>query len=308
MLFEALTCAVVLVCAAILAISAYFSAKLASIETERLSADLDVLRRTASSLREKGSALTALVTGANSGIGLTLAGLLAGAGVHVILACRSADRGAAALAKIRRAHPSASCELVLLDVSDPASVFSALRSGRLAPVAGALDYLFLNAGVMPVVGYRWDIVVKATLLGRLRSFLEVGRAKPAGPHFLACPREDRLPHAAGAPAVFAANTLGHYVLLRSLAPALRAAADRGRGTGRAVWTGSIAAMPGAAGHFHWPRFEPPALGGGQTSSVEATACCVGEAYGESKAAVDMVNVSGGDGGGSLTLAGLGSVD
>ena len=296
MLFEALACAVVLGCVAILAIAAYLSAKLALLESERLSTDLDALRRTASSLREKGSPLTALVTGANSGIGFTLAGLLAGAGVHVILACRSADRGTAAVAKIRRTHPSASCELVLLDVSDYASVFSALRSGRLAPVAGALDFIFLNAGVMPVAGYRWDVVVKATLLGRLRYFLEVGRATPAGPHFLACPPEGRLPQAAGAPSVFAANTLGHYVLLRSLAPALRAAADRGRGTGRAVWTGSIAAMPGVAGHFHWPRFEPPTGGGEQTSRAEATACCVGEAYGESKTAVDMVNVRGETGG------------
>jgi len=45
---------------------------------------------------------TALVTGANAGIGLDLSAALARRGAHVIMACRSEERGQAAVATVRR--------------------------------------------------------------------------------------------------------------------------------------------------------------------------------------------------------------
>lgn len=282
MLYEVAGCATAAIVAAFL-LAAHFSARLAALEARRLESDLEGLRRAAS---EKD--LTALVTGANSGIGFTLAKLLAQAGVRVFLGCRSAERGNAALARIRATTPAAKCELLLLDVSDPISVFGALRSGRL----DVIDYVFLNAGIMPIAHYRWGAAIAATFLGRLRAFLEVGRATPMGAHFLAGPPDAPLAHACGAPSVFASNALGHAILLRQLAPRLREAAER-RGTGRAVWTGSIAALPGpsAGGHFHWPRFEVPASGE-RGEAGGGGGCCAGESYGETKAAVDMLNVRG----------------
>ena len=50
---------------------------------------------------------TAVVTGANGGLGLQTALALAGAGAHVVLAARDAAQTEAADARIRASHPSA---------------------------------------------------------------------------------------------------------------------------------------------------------------------------------------------------------
>ena len=50
---------------------------------------------------------TAVVTGANSGIGFESALALAGAGAEVVLACRDQTKGTDALDRIRRALPAA---------------------------------------------------------------------------------------------------------------------------------------------------------------------------------------------------------
>ena len=44
---------------------------------------------------------TVLITGANSGLGLRSAQVLAGKGARVLMACRSPERGAAALETVR---------------------------------------------------------------------------------------------------------------------------------------------------------------------------------------------------------------
>src|SRR5579875_4000219 len=54
------------------------------------------------------------VTGASSGIGLATAEELASRGATVVLACRSEERGLAAVAKLRRSNPDAVAHLVLL--------------------------------------------------------------------------------------------------------------------------------------------------------------------------------------------------
>ena len=91
---------------------------------------------------------TALVTGANSGIGFHEALELARKGAHVLLACRDAGRGQAARAAIVGEVPAASVELVELDLADLDSV--ARLAGRLLDRGGGLDLLINNAGVMAV--------------------------------------------------------------------------------------------------------------------------------------------------------------
>src|SRR5262249_16902221 len=60
---------------------------------------------------------TAIVTGASGGIGLWTAAALAKAGAHVILICRSPERGAAAKSFIGRAGRHAP-DLILADFSN----------------------------------------------------------------------------------------------------------------------------------------------------------------------------------------------
>jgi NAD(P)-dependent dehydrogenase (short-subunit alcohol dehydrogenase family) len=84
-----------------------------------------------------------IVTGANSGLGLCAARALAGRGARVVLACRNAQRGAAALADVRAAAPGADAELATLDLGDLGSV-RAFAAGQREPV----DLLVNNAGLM----------------------------------------------------------------------------------------------------------------------------------------------------------------
>jgi NAD(P)-dependent dehydrogenase (short-subunit alcohol dehydrogenase family) len=93
------------------------------------------------------SGRTALITGANSGLGLRAAQVLAAHGASVLLACRSADRGATAVRTVTDAVPAAKAELVLLDLADLRSVRAAAEQVR-ALTGDGLDILVNNAGVM----------------------------------------------------------------------------------------------------------------------------------------------------------------
>ena len=93
---------------------------------------------------------TALVTGANGGLGFPVALELARAGARVLLAVRDAGKGEEALRRLRAeldatGTPSAA-ELVQVDVSDLASVRSA--AAEVADRLPALDVLVNNAGIM----------------------------------------------------------------------------------------------------------------------------------------------------------------
>lgn len=92
------------------------------------------------------SGQTALVTGANTGIGYETARALAAQGAQVILACRSRERGEAALAKIRQEQPQARLSLHLLDLSSLAQVRR--FASEIQEHYPQLHLLINNAGVM----------------------------------------------------------------------------------------------------------------------------------------------------------------
>ncbi len=88
------------------------------------------------------SGRTVLVTGANSGLGLETARVLAGRGATVLMGCRDPERGRRALERV-----GGSAALVILDLADLASVRRAATEVR-ERTGDALDVLVNNAGVM----------------------------------------------------------------------------------------------------------------------------------------------------------------
>jgi NAD(P)-dependent dehydrogenase (short-subunit alcohol dehydrogenase family) len=87
---------------------------------------------------------TAVVTGANNGLGLVTAEYLARAGATVVMACRNLQKAVAAAEDIRAKVPGARLEVVELDLSRLGSV----RRFADALDVDELDLLVNNAGVM----------------------------------------------------------------------------------------------------------------------------------------------------------------
>ncbi|GHD92407.1 oxidoreductase [Streptomyces naganishii JCM 4654] len=87
---------------------------------------------------------TAVVTGANSGLGYVTARELARRGARVVLGCRSRARGRAAVERLTGEVPKADVELGELDLGDLASV----RRFASEFAHYRLDLLVNNAGVM----------------------------------------------------------------------------------------------------------------------------------------------------------------
>jgi NAD(P)-dependent dehydrogenase (short-subunit alcohol dehydrogenase family) len=94
------------------------------------------------------SGRTAVVTGANGGLGLETARALAGAGATVVMASRNQKKAAEAAEDIRGGAPEANLEMVELDLASLESVRKA--AAEILAAHQALDLLVNNAGVMGI--------------------------------------------------------------------------------------------------------------------------------------------------------------
>lgn len=92
------------------------------------------------------SGRTAVITGANTGLGYQTANALAARGAHVVLAVRNVEKGKAAAELITRHNPAASVALQELDLSSLESIRGA--AAQLRADHDKIDLLINNAGVM----------------------------------------------------------------------------------------------------------------------------------------------------------------
>lgn len=90
---------------------------------------------------------TALITGANSGIGLGTSRVLATHGARIILVGRDQSKLDEAARSIRAGLPGAELETLVLDLADLASIRAAAKQ---VAESGTVDLLFNNAGVMSI--------------------------------------------------------------------------------------------------------------------------------------------------------------
>jgi NAD(P)-dependent dehydrogenase (short-subunit alcohol dehydrogenase family) len=91
---------------------------------------------------------TAVITGANSGIGLHAAIGLAGHGARVILGCRDRSRAEEAAGRCQQAATGAEPLILEIDLSDLTSVRRA--GARVAEMTDQVDILINNAGIMAI--------------------------------------------------------------------------------------------------------------------------------------------------------------
>ncbi|MFP4280680.1 MAG: SDR family NAD(P)-dependent oxidoreductase [Halochromatium sp.] len=87
---------------------------------------------------------TALVTGANSGLGKAVARALAARGARVLMVARDRERGEAARAELEAATGNSGLELLLADLKSQAQVRA--LAAEVKERAPALDFLVNNAG------------------------------------------------------------------------------------------------------------------------------------------------------------------
>ena len=137
--------------------------------------------------KEDLSGKVAIVTGANTGIGLQTAKMLADAGAHVVPACRSAERARPAM-KLVTEGPKASAEVIPLDLSDVESVKS--FAAAFLKKHKTLDILVNNAGLNTTGAYKGPTTTKQ-----------------------------------GYEICMGTNYFGHFALTALLMPALRASPD-----------------------------------------------------------------------------------
>lgn len=121
---------------------------------------------------------TAVITGANTGIGLATAKALAGKGARVYMGCRSEEKAEQAIAQLRSELIDADVRYVHLDLGSLASVHAAADQLQAEP---NLDLLINNAGIMAPpfqttvdgfesqfgVNFLGHFVLTGRLLGRL---------------------------------------------------------------------------------------------------------------------------------------------
>ncbi|XP_036970523.1 3-keto-steroid reductase [Acanthopagrus latus] len=167
-----------------------------------------------------------LVTGANSGIGLALCERLLSQdteSLQLCLACRNMRRAQAARSALLASHPAAQVALLQLDTSSISSVMAAAQEVKLR--YNRLDYLYLNAGIMP--NPQFD--VKAFFKGLFSSRVVAMFATAEG---ILTQKDGITPD--GLQEVFATNLFGHFLLIRELEPVLCHASQ----TSQLIWTSS----------------------------------------------------------------------
>ncbi len=91
---------------------------------------------------------TVIVTGANSGLGYEMTLALAAKGAHVVMACRSREKGEQAAALVRKQSPNAALAIMELDLASLASIRR--FADAFQQQYPTLDILCNNAGLMAI--------------------------------------------------------------------------------------------------------------------------------------------------------------
>uniref|UniRef100_A0A673A8F6 Hydroxysteroid (17-beta) dehydrogenase 7 n=1 Tax=Sphaeramia orbicularis TaxID=375764 RepID=A0A673A8F6_9TELE len=162
------------------------------------------------------------------GIGLALCERLLSedtGGLQLCLACRNMCRAQAARSALLTSHPTARVALLQMDTSSISSVLSAAQEVRLSCRYNRLDYLYLNAGIMPNPQFDVQAFFKGLFSSKIITMFATGEG-------ILTQKDSVTPD--GLQEVFATNLFGHFLLVRELEPVLCQAGQ----TSQLIWTSS----------------------------------------------------------------------
>ncbi|XP_050388357.1 3-keto-steroid reductase/17-beta-hydroxysteroid dehydrogenase 7 isoform X2 [Patella vulgata] len=167
----------------------------------------------------------AVITGGNAGIGLTVAErlLTEHPGLRLCLACRNKTRAQAALDALQLSHPTAQISIVIVDTSNIKSVYNAVT--EIKKMYSHIDYLYLNAGIMQVVGVDWNYFWKTLFTKNFIHMFTTGDGLLKEQEEIT---EENLEK------VFTTNVFGHFVLIKELESVL----INGTRPSQIIWTSS----------------------------------------------------------------------
>ncbi|XP_075012707.1 3-keto-steroid reductase/17-beta-hydroxysteroid dehydrogenase 7 isoform X3 [Calonectris borealis] len=169
---------------------------------------------------------------AHSGVGLALCRrLLEEDGrIHLCIACRNAQKSEATRDLILATHPAAQVSTVEVDLGNLASVLRVARELRCR--FHRLDFVYLNAGIMPNPHVNFKALWHGLLTGRVLHMLTTAEGIMT--------QTDRL-NGDGLQEVFATNLFGHFILVRQLESLLCG----NEKPSRLIWTSSSNARESA---------------------------------------------------------------
>ncbi|KAG8436507.1 hypothetical protein GDO86_007564, partial [Hymenochirus boettgeri] len=201
-----------------------------------------------------------IVTGANSGIGLALCERLLSQDdqIHLCLACRNLQRAECARSALLRSYPSADIGILQIDVGNLKSVLQAAK--QLRERYERVDYLYLNAGIMPNPHVSLKAFIKGLFSTKAISMFATGEG--------ILTQHDRVTED-GLQETFETNVFGHYILIKEIEPLLCHLDS----PSQLIWTSSSNARKSA---FSLPDY--------QHSQGQ-------ESYSSSKYATDLLSVS-----------------
>jgi 17beta-estradiol 17-dehydrogenase/3beta-hydroxysteroid 3-dehydrogenase len=119
--------------------------------------------------------------------------------------------------------PSADVSILLIDVASPASVYQA--AGEIRQRYDHLDYLYLNAGIIPGTTVDWRNFWRQLFSSRCIHMFVTGDGLL---------RQDDQSTPDGLKQIFATNLFGHFILVKELEPILGGS----RGLTQIIWTSS----------------------------------------------------------------------
>lgn len=140
------------------------------------------------------------------------------------MACRNRAKGEEQRSRLVAQYPASSIEVMVVDVSIPASVYAFCDEFRSR--FKSVDTVFCNAGVLPVKGLRYRILFETLLRRGVEHIILTGAED-----FLV--QSQHLITKEGLGEVFATNIFGHFLLVSELQDMMAG--------GRIVWTSSTSA-------------------------------------------------------------------